>query len=68
MYMYVYDIHMVNTGVRMFMGYKQCLPTQTFYCIPKQPSEHHTHATVGTTPVMIIIIIIYMNGKTDYSI
>ena len=32
----------------------QCRPAQMFYGILKQPSElHHTHATLGTTPVMM---------------
>ena len=52
--MYVYDMTYVKmgVGVGMFMGYNAY---QLFYCILKQPSDsqHHTHATVGTTPVMM---------------
>ena len=50
-------IYMINTWLTHGENVHgiQCLPTQTFYCIPKQPPnpQHHRHATVGTTPVMM---------------
>ena len=57
---------MVDTGVRMFMGYN-AYPEQTFYCILQQPSEPtvsyiHMHCGSNTS------YDVFMNGKTHYSI
>ena len=64
-------MHMVDTGVRVFMEYLwniiiQCLPAQMFYCILKQPSE--TTASYTCNRRNNTSYDVFVNGKTYYPI